>query len=245
MLLRLASYNLHKCVGTDGRRDPGRVIDVINGLGADIVALQEVDRRFGPRPAALPPALIDRESDYVALPLCPDGESLGWHGQTLLVRGPTVHAIDRLSLPGLEPRGAVLAELTLAGGGPLRVLGVHLGLRRRDRQRQLHTIAAALCRLAPMPTAILGDFNEWSPGRGLDPLRPAFDIHAPGLSFHAARPMAALDRIALGAGLRLADAGVIETPLARAASDHLPVWAEVVADATPTVRPEPTAAAAG
>jgi len=43
--LRLASYNIHKALGTDGRRDPGRVLEVVNALGADVVALQEADRR--------------------------------------------------------------------------------------------------------------------------------------------------------------------------------------------------------
>ena len=45
--LRLASYNIQKAVGLDFRRDPGRILEVINGLGADIVALQEVDKRPG------------------------------------------------------------------------------------------------------------------------------------------------------------------------------------------------------
>jgi endonuclease/exonuclease/phosphatase family metal-dependent hydrolase len=51
--LRLASYNVHKGVGTDMRRDPNRTISVLREIGADIVALQEVDRRFGDRAGVL------------------------------------------------------------------------------------------------------------------------------------------------------------------------------------------------
>ena len=49
--LRLASYNIRKCIGLDRRRDPGRILRVINGLEADVVVLQEADRRMGPRRA--------------------------------------------------------------------------------------------------------------------------------------------------------------------------------------------------
>ncbi len=52
--LRLASYNIRKCLGLDLKRAPGRVMDVINGIDADIIVLQEADKRLGPRPAALP-----------------------------------------------------------------------------------------------------------------------------------------------------------------------------------------------
>ncbi len=227
MTLRLASYNAHKCLGTDRRRDPGRIVDVINSVDADVMALQEVDHRLGPRPAALPRRLVEDATDFEVLDLGLDGPSLGWHGQTLLLRrGTRLLARQRIALPGLEPRGAVLAELDL-DDGPMRIVGVHLGLLRRHRLHQLTAIRTLLAGRPAMPTAILGDFNEWSPRRGTGPLTDAFAVHAPGRSFHAARPVAALDRVALDHGLELCDAGVIETPLARRASDHLPVWADI------------------
>ncbi len=230
MTLRLASYNVHKCVGTDGKRLPGRVIDAINEIGADVVALQEVDRRLGPRPAALPPELILKATDFTPLPRPGNGPSLGWNGQTILVRSTVEIAhVEAFDLPGLEPRGAVLAELLL-DAGPLRVIAVHLGLVRRHRQMQMRALRDAIAARGFMPTAILGDFNEWSPTGGMEPLADAFHVHAPGLSFHASRPIAALDRIALSRGLHLHDAGVTRSPAARLASDHLPVWADVRID---------------
>lgn len=230
MQLRLASYNIRKCKGGDGQREPGRTIDVVNALQADVVALQEVDHRLGPRPAALPADLIAAETDYAALPVALNGESLGWHGQTILMRkGLSARAFDRLELPALEPRGALLVEFGPEGGeGPaLRLIAVHLGLLRRWRRLQMAAIRDRVLASAPLPTAILGDFNEWSVGGGMEPLTDHFHIHAPGRSFPATRPMGRLDRVALSAGLHLHEAGVLDTPLARVASDHLPVWADV------------------
>ncbi|WP_413871030.1 endonuclease/exonuclease/phosphatase family protein [Albidovulum sp.] len=230
MRLRLASYNIHKCVGLDRRRRPERIIAVLNALDADIVTLQEVDHRLPPRPEALPRSLIERETDFGVLPFAPDGPSLGWHGQTMLVRrGLVVERVRRILLPGLEPRGAILAELAPESGG-LRVVGAHLALIRRYRTMQFAAIRAAIGRRGEMPTAILGDFNDWSARGGAEALGAAFRLHAPGPSFPAARPVGALDRVALSAGLHLITAGVHLRAPATLASDHLPVWADIRVD---------------
>lgn len=221
--LRIASYNLRKCKGTDGKRAPGRVIDVINSIEADIVTLQEVDMRLGPRPSALPARMIETHSDFIAVPVATSPVSIGWHGNGILVRKTAqIDAVHRIDLPGFEPRGAIAVDL--AG---LRIVGVHLGLLRASRQKQLHKIRNYLHELDDRPTVIAGDFNEWSRSQGLDALQNGFSVHSPGRSFHAARPIASLDRIALSDDLTLHDAGVIETDLSRRASDHLPVWADI------------------
>lgn len=234
--LRLASYNVHKCLGTDGRRAPGRVLDVVNALEADVVALQEADRRLGPRPAALPRRLIERQSDYQAVAHEGWGASLGFHGNAVLLRrGIAAREVHELALPGLEPRGALLVEAEGAAG-PFRAVAVHLGLRRRDRVRQIAAIRAVLSSRAEMPTVVLGDFNEWSTLKGLEGLG-GYQVLAPGKSFHTLHPIGRLDRIALGHGFEVADAGVHDTGLARRASDHLPVWAEVRLAAREASRP--------
>ncbi|MBD3677659.1 MAG: endonuclease/exonuclease/phosphatase family protein [Rhodobacteraceae bacterium] len=218
---RLASYNIRKCRGLDRRRRPGRILDILNDIGADIIALQEADRRLGARPAALPARMIEQETDFQAVPLARNHVSLGWHGNAVLVKkGIEARNFRHIHLPGFEPRGAVALDV-----GDLTVVAVHLGLRRRDRLTQLAHIRDEVG--AARRTVILGDFNEWSPRRGMEPLEDHYAIHAPGRSFHAARPVAALDRFALGSDLELRDAGVIETKLSRIASDHLPVWADV------------------
>lgn len=225
--LRAASYNIRKCVGLDWRRRPDRVIEVIAGLEADIVALQEADKRLGERPAALCGHELARRTGLVPVPVAANGVSLGWHGNALLVRrGIETEEVTRIDLPGLEPRGAVVADLRREDQ-PIRVVAAHLGLLRRHRQRQLATISETLAGLAPRPTVILGDFNEWSDTGGMEPLRHAFTVHAPGRSYHAARRLAALDRIATCSAFHLHGTGMDETPLAARASDHLPIWADL------------------
>lgn len=227
MSLRILSYNTHKCLGLDRRRRPDRIAAVLAAARADVIVLQEVDHRLGPRPAALPHALAEQASGLRLLPFALSPVSLGWHGQAILIRPDfDLLALKRIALPGLEPRGAVLAEMTTEMG-LLRVVGVHLALISRYRKMQLAAIAAALSHRPAMPTLVIGDFNEWSSRGGADALGPSFRLHAPGASFPAARPMARLDRIAVGHGLHLKDAGLIDGRTERIASDHLPLWAEV------------------
>ncbi|PXW72096.1 endonuclease/exonuclease/phosphatase family metal-dependent hydrolase [Loktanella sp. PT4BL] len=220
--LRLASYNIRKARGLDGRRDPGRVLDVINALDADVITLQEADRRLGDRPTAVPRNLIAQATDFDVVPLAANDVSLGWHGNAVLVRrGIAVKTASRIELPGAEPRGAV--SVSLENG--FTIVGVHLGLLRQSRRRQLRAIVAGLG--PSQKVAIIGDMNEWAVTRGFEALEEGFDLHSPGRSFHAARPIAALDRLALSHGLTLSDVGVDESPLARMASDHLPIWADI------------------
>lgn len=226
--LRLASYNIQKAVGLDMRRNPGRVIDAINGLGADVLALQEADRRFGDRTAAIPRDLIAAHTDFTVADLARSPASLGWHGNAMLVRR-SLRILDahHIELPGLEPRGAVQVDLDTPAG-PLHVLGTHLGLLRSWRRKQLARIRGHLDAHDLDRTVVMGDFNEWSTQHGLELLEAAFDVIAPGRSFHAARPVASLDRIALGHGLACTGAGVLSDGAAGHASDHLPVWADLV-----------------
>ena len=207
------------------RRRPDRTLSVIASLGADLVVLQEADRRMAPRPAALPHDMAEADGWHI-LPFGAPGGSLGWHGNAMLA-GPGIrlrHTLH-LDLPGLEPRGAILAELDSAIG-PLRVIGVHLGLVRRYRQLQLATILRHLARAAPMPTVLAGDFNEWRRFGWLE--QTVDDLHflPTPPSFPALRPVARLDRIAHCGQLCATDCGHhAETP-AHVASDHLPVWAD-------------------
>ncbi|MEP1730486.1 MAG: endonuclease/exonuclease/phosphatase family protein, partial [Sulfitobacter pontiacus] len=124
---------------------------------------------------------------------------------------------------GMEPRGAMVVDFDLRDV-PLRIIATHLGLMRRSRRAQLSALIAHLDAQSKRPTLIAGDMNEWSLNVGLGRLAHHFDIYAPGKSYHARLPLAALDRIAVDDALHVIDGGVCETDDARRASDHLPIW---------------------
>ncbi|NNE89868.1 MAG: metal-dependent hydrolase [Silicimonas sp.] len=223
--VRLATWNIRKCVGLDRRRDPHRVARTIAELEADVVVLQEADKRLGSRPAALTRDIVETETDMLPADAGGHEASIGFHGNAvLLAPGLGVKTRHSVHLPGVEPRGALI--LDIEGKISMRVVAVHLGLMRSSRRAQLATIRERLTALPDRPTVVLGDFNEWSERRGLEPLT-GFDVHAPGRSFHAARPIAALDRIAINDTFELRDAAVVENARTRVASDHLPVWADL------------------
>ncbi len=223
-MLRLASYNLHKCRGLTGPHAPERNLAVIAALKPDIIALQEVDFRFGARPEALPRRLICEMTGLVPAVMNTTGQnSLGWHGQTILMRPDLAEqaVLRRLPLPGLEPRGAVVLRLPR-----LTVIGLHLGLARSSRRAQLARVTAQASRIADDNIVLMGDFNEWRDDRGLESLA-GFRVIAPGPSYPAPLPRFRLDRMAMSHHLHLLGNGVFHGANARDASDHLPIWAEI------------------
>lgn len=225
--IRVASYNIRKAIGTDRRRSPERVLEVLGEVDADVIALQEADRRFGVRSAAIPPWLLESLSPYKPVPLNVHVDSMGWHGNAILVRKEAeVGAHDVLHLPCLEPRGATMAEVTL-GKAKMRIFGMHLDLSGLWRRKQAAAVIHAAEAREPMPTVLMGDLNEWSAGRGcLADFARHYSFAPCGRSFHARQPVARLDRIMHCGQLKLVDSGVHESAAARKASDHLPIWAE-------------------
>ncbi len=225
-MIRVASYNIRKTIGTDRRRNPERTIEVLNEIGAQVIALQEADRRFGARASALPAHLLEEHSPYRPVQLPHRTGGIGWHGNAILVhRDVEVAGCDALHIPALEPRGAVAAELRL-GDARLRVIGMHLDLSGLWRRRQSRAILHHVEQHERLPTVMMGDLNEWTPQGGcLRDFAHHFTFAPCGRSFHARRPVAALDRI-MFSGLTLADCGVHMSPTARKASDHLPIWAD-------------------
>jgi endonuclease/exonuclease/phosphatase family metal-dependent hydrolase len=248
--ITLASYNMRKAVGLDRRRDPHRVLQVLQEIDADIVALQEADKRVGGRGSAVPHELIDSHGLYKPVHLGVkhkrvfdkarkhtdrllkiNTRNIGWHGNAILVKRH-VGVLDcaALELPTLEPRGAVIAEL-LIDERPLRVVGMHLDLSGLWRKRQMRSILEAIARRPhKMPTVLMGDTNEWRTAAGcLNDLGQDFRIAPTGPSFHARHPVAALDRIIVHRDLKIESAGVHMSEAARKASDHLPIWARLSA----------------
>lgn len=162
-----ATYNIHRCVGTDGRYSPGRIALVLEELDADIIGLQEVDTRLtaaGGRDQLS--FLAHRLGFYVAAGLN-IVRHRGHYGNALLSRWPILNSllID-LTAPGREPRGAVSGDIaapeTSASIG-LRVIITHFGLRAWERRRQLTGLLEYIGLDAgdERPLLVMGDFNEW------------------------------------------------------------------------------------
>ncbi|WP_295312100.1 endonuclease/exonuclease/phosphatase family protein [Roseobacter sp.] len=215
--MRIASYNIRKAVGLDWRRDPHRIVDVIGEMDADIVVLQEADKRLGQRPGVLPLDRLRDEHGFILARHSLTGQSHGWHGNAILYRAGRFRppGTERIPLPAREPRGAIAAHFDVNG---FAVVGAHLALTTGIRKQQLHALCAHAGN-SGIPTIIAGDFNHW--GRQL-PVG-GHEVITPGLSFHASRRVAALDRFVLCGDVTALTFGVHTSLKARRASDHLPV----------------------
>jgi endonuclease/exonuclease/phosphatase family metal-dependent hydrolase len=231
-ILRVASYNVHGCRGLDRRRDVARIIQILREIDADVIGLQEVESRHGR-------SEVDQAEQFAAAlgMACIEGPLLhhaqrGWYGNALLTR-LEVQAVRRVLFDscGREARGAIVCDLATVDGTCWRVMTTHLDLRSRHRRRQFATLLDQLVPSPRQPTVLMGDFNEWWPrSRGLATLREHAELPPAPPTFPAWLPALSLDRIALS-GCRLrGEVRRYLTPLTRRASDHLPIFADLVAD---------------
>ncbi len=224
--LRVASYNVHRCVGGDGVHDPARVGAVLRELDADVIGLQEVDCGFEPAFDVDQLELLANVAGMTPI----EGPTLrgegGHYGNAILTRvRPTSVRRHDLSVSRREPRGALDVDVDIQGT-TIRVIATHLGLRRSERARQARKLAAALSDHARPQTVVVGDFNEWRPReRALVPLSAALGA-APRLrTFPARFPVLPLDRIWAMPPEAIESMSTHASPLASVASDHLPVVA--------------------
>jgi endonuclease/exonuclease/phosphatase family metal-dependent hydrolase len=226
MQISLASYNIHGCIGRDGRYDRARILAVLNELQADVVALQEVETVRGGldvlaylaqgtgTTAVAAPTLITREGHF---------------GNALLTRFP-VSNVERVDLTyhRREPRCALGADLDCGGGVKLRAVATHLGLTPRERRFQVRRLLKLFRTPRSWPAVLMGDLNEWLLwGRPLRWLHAYFDRSPALATFPARYPLFALDRILTHPHGGLSGVAVHATSAARIASDHLPLKAQL------------------
>ena len=226
--LMVASYNVHRCLGRDGRHDPGRVAKVIEELQADVIALQEVDCRYHVRRGVDQLQFLTEatgmQSVWGPVLYGPRGQ----YGNGLLTRHEVVavRSID-LSVPRHQRRGALDVDLAVHGTR-IRVIAAHLGLGLNERQLQVRHLLKALADHDEQPLILLGDFNEWRPPSGaLRRLHRQFGRTPGRRSFPSNFPLLALDRIWVQPRSALVALDVHTSHWARRASDHLPVRAEI------------------
>lgn len=242
--LRIASYNLHRCVGGDGVQDASRVAAVIAETGCDTIGLQEVDNRADGGHDSIQLDYLAEKAGMTGIAGHTIVNHEGHYGNALITRRPVL-AVRRhdLSFRDHEPRGALEADLDIEGR-IVRVIVTHFGLRpaeRRDQARRMIEV------LADVPegrqVVVLGDINEWLPlGRPLRWLHRLLGEAPAERSFPARFPMFALDRVWVRPWQSLLAFGTHRSPFARLASDHLPVKALIATGYDPaklgTKRPD-------
>lgn len=161
--MKIASYNIHKTKGIDGSYDSFRPIMVLQEIMPDIVAIQEIDKRFGRRTGLICPGMINSLLGLKHVNYTQDKNGLGWHGNSIFIK----HSFDVLftevkHLPGFEPRGAILTEISTPNG-TIRIINCHLGLLPRCRFLQANFLIDWINSRENMKTIICGDLNEWVP----------------------------------------------------------------------------------
>ena len=218
MKLRVATFNVHHCEGSDGILDVGRTASVLAQADADVIGLQELDRNLarsghGDQAAELAPRLGMEVRFWPTL-----RRSDGEYGLGIASAAP-LHDARFVSLPRLgqeEPRGAVTA---LYAG--VRILVTHLSTDRRARAVQLAALAAIVAGFDG-PLILMGDLNLGP--RSLGPLRR---LRLRGAFGHPTFPALLvprqIDHILVSRQIQLHRSWTIPT----GASDHLPLFADV------------------
>ena len=230
--MRLLSYNIHKGIGgRDRRYRINRVIQVIEEENPDILCLQEVARHsrrswYHDQPRLLTEYFKATDHIYQLNVHLKNGG----YGNLVVSRWPFAHHHQiSLRLKKKKPRGAQIATVQTPEG-PLHLVNWHLGLAEKERRWQsAHLLEHHLFReSAHLPTIIAGDSNDWR--NKLDSVvfatRGFHQVTAPPSrfrSFPAYLAIGSLDKVYYRGNILIRHAFVVRTPLAKRASDHLPL----------------------
>jgi endonuclease/exonuclease/phosphatase family metal-dependent hydrolase len=239
--LRIMTYNVHSCIGMDGKLSPERIARVIARCAPDIVALQELDvgraRTEGMDQAHIIAQCL--EMDFHFHPAMHIEEER--YGDALLSHLP-MRLVKTGQLPGLpgkpwlEPRGALWVEIELDGTA-IQVLNTHLGLLPRERRAQAEALLGPDWLGHPEysgPVVLCGDFNALPSSpvcrrlrTRLNDAQTKLESHRPRSTFFGRLPTARIDHVFVDSGLTVADIEVPDSELVRVASDHLPLIVEL------------------
>lgn len=231
-LYRAVSYNLHSCIGTDGRYDPKRIVRAIQEIAPDVCLLQEVDSGYRiPLTETKLEQLhyIAQRLKMASYPGVTMYNHKGSYGNAILSNWPVLaQASVTLSFPGLEPRGGMALLLEVKNKRPV-VFGVtHLGLRLRERLFQVERLLSWWQSLWPDCYRLLGgDFNEWKKNdKSIQKMNSSLGRQKRVRTFPAYWPIFALDRFWADPSSMIVKLTSHRSALSRKASDHLPLVAE-------------------
>ena len=230
--LRVATYNIHRSRGLDGRTIPSRIADVIRTIEPDVIALQEV---VGAGPSSQGHAEEIGALIGMGWVMAPTRHLRGClFGNVVLSRHPiTHHAQYDLSWKTQEPRCCQRVDIAF-GSDTLHLYNVHLGTAFLERRHQAGRLTAILHdRRVGTPKIVLGDFNEWTKGLATSVLTER--MQSIDLRTHLRRrrtypgvfPVLHLDHIYYDGEVEVAKVELPRTRLALMASDHLPLVAEL------------------
>lgn len=225
--LRVVSYNLHKCRGLDGRRDPDRAADAISSLNADIVALQEVMMDNG-GPSAHLLRIAKKTGMYAAIPAPLFRKPDGLYGNALLSRFPvTAVKLHVIGVGKFETRGVIDADVQI-GDKKLQVLATHMGLRRGEQSRQADYLLQIMSARRGPHYVLMGDFNDWNPlFSASENLKARLGKPFEMKTYPAFFPVLALDKIWASPDLTLQKIDLMKYGKTSYISDHRPVAADV------------------
>jgi len=249
MALRLLTWNVHGMRGRDRRHDPERVAQVLAEARVDVAGLQEVGALRGRGELLDPGGTLEKLTGLTSAFGLTELRGGFPFGNCILARHPiSASRSYDLSVRGREPRGCLRADVEVPGGA-LHFCNVHLGLHGRERRRQAaQLLSADILRDAALryPLVLVGDFNapwaRWSAvprwiGRLLRDGAALGGSLAP--TFPSRLPLLRLDRAFVGPAIIVKRAEVLSGPIARLASDHLPVVLEI--ELAPEARRPPAA----
>lgn len=235
-IFRIATYNIHKCVGLDRKFSPERITDVLREVDADIIALQEVLCHSNSKKR-------EHQAEFIAGELEMDfrlGENRqiknGQYGNAVLSRYPLkTHENFDISVKKREPRGCLWTEISINESKTLEFFNVHLGTSFFERRRQVHQLFAEHVldnRKVIGKRIVVGDFNEWTSGLTTQIFKSKFQTIDPKLHLGTRRtfpgiiPLFHLDHIYFDSKFKLVNAFLHKSRTALIASDHLPIVAE-------------------
>lgn len=243
MPLRVMTYNIHSCVGLDGKVRPERIARVINHYDPDLVAVQEVDcHRLRSRGADQAQILADHlRMTHVFHAMFEEERER--YGIAVFSRYPfSTEKVGYLTeadpVRFVEARGAIWLRVEPEGGKPFHFVNTHLGIGRRERRIQVETLMGGewLGSIPDSePVVLCGDFNTVPRSPVYRKLRQRFHDaqllapgHAPRATFTSVRPFLRIDHVLVSPHFSVQSVERPDTPTAKVASDHLPLSVELV-----------------